>query len=141
MKTKEKEKNEMLAAAAQATTEYLSMVWREKKIYGYSVSQREGAMDVHVILAYVGNTCVSEYYDVIAYQDEQLGRLRARIDNMTLQVVNYIKNAPSVVEQAKRKSTDKDVKIEMLTKELENLYVMNAKLETENNQLKAAAAL
>lgn len=141
MKTKENEKNEMLAAAVQASNEYLSKVWREGQIRSYSVTLREGAMDVHVILAEVANKYVSELFGVIAYKDEEISKLRARIEDMIMQMRNYIEQAPSIVEQAKRKSTDKDVKIEMLTKELETLYVMNVKLETENNQLKQAVAL
>lgn len=141
MKTKENEKNEVLIAAVQASSEYLSGVWGEGQIRSYSVTLREGGMDVHVILAKVSDKYVSELFGVIDYEDEDASSLMARIEYMIVSIRSYIEQAPSIVEQAKRKSTDKDVKIEMLTKELETLYAMNARLEVENNQLKQVAAL
>lgn len=133
--------NEILSNVAAFELKHLSKAVGEGDIMSFSISQRNTALDVHIVLDEIGNKYVSEVFCVYVYSDDSTMKVSERVGNMVQAIGDYLKNAPSIVEQAKRKSTDKDVKIEMLTKELETLYVMNAKLETENNQLKAAAAL
>lgn len=132
--------NEMLSNVAACELKHLSKAVVKGDIKSFSISLRSTALEIHIVLDEVGNKYVSDVFYVYVYSDDTTMKVNERLGNMVQAIGDYLKSAPYLVEKAKRECNDKDMKIELLTKELENLYVKAAKLETENNNLKQQAS-